>query len=288
MALLSVAELDSLERLALATRSRLLGFFAGDHRSRRHGSSLDFADYREYRPGDDFRRIDTALSARLDRLYLKLFEAEEDVPVRIVVDSSASMGFGEPTKMSQATRLAAAFAHLALVRGDRVRIYAASGGGALPSPWFRSKADSFAAMRWLEGRDASGPSGARACVRSIRDEGRPGLIVYVGDLLDIDWEQTVRRLSPPGEAVVVHVLSPADIDPGLEGDLTLVDPETGEEVDIAGTPDILDDYRKRAQTWLEQVRSTCTGRGIAYAMAPSDVPLLDLFLRAFRREQVVR
>ena len=89
MALLEPDLLEALERLVIATRSRMLGFFAGDHRSRRFGSSLDFADYREYRPGDDFRRIDSAVSARTDRLFLRLFEAEEDLPVRILLDGSA-------------------------------------------------------------------------------------------------------------------------------------------------------------------------------------------------------
>ena len=107
MALLEPSVLEALERLALATRSRLLGFFSGEHRSRRFGSSVDFADYREYRPGDDFRRIDIALYARLDRLFLKLFEAEEDLPVRIILDCSASMGFGAAPKMRLAAPLTA-------------------------------------------------------------------------------------------------------------------------------------------------------------------------------------
>lgn len=286
MALLEPAQLESLERLVVATRSRLLGFFSGDHRSRRFGSSLDFADYREYRPGDDFRRIDAALSARLDRLFLKLFEAEEDVPVRIVVDTSASMGFGG--KLEQAARIAAAFTHVALIGSDRVRLYAAHDSGAEPSRWFRAKADTHAAMTWLERLRAAGPSGARATVRAVREEGRAGLLILIGDMLEDGWDETIRRLAPPGEAAVVHVLSVDELEPPLEGDLTLVDAETGREVEVTASADVLDAYRERVRAFCDDVRSACTSRGIAYALARSDDDVMDLFMRSFRKEQVVR
>ena len=286
MALLEPSELESLERLAIATRSRLLGFFSGDHRSKRFGSSLDFADYREYKPGDDFRRIDAALSARLDRLFLKLFEAEEDVPVRIVVDASASMGFGG--KLEQASRIAAAFAHVALVQSDRVRLYAAREGGAEVSRWFRAKADGHAAMGWLGSLRANGSTGLRQTVRGIREEGRAGMVIVIGDLLEPDWEEAVRRLSPPGEAAVVHVLSGDELEPAFEGDLTLVDAETGREVEVTASAEMVDAYRARLASFLDGVRSACTSRGIAYALARSDDDVMDLFMRTFRREQVVR
>src|SRR5215468_300381 len=100
-----------LERLQLGTRRRLSGQFAGEHRSRRHGTSLDFADYREYHPGDDFRRIDYHLWARLDVLLLKLFEADDDLTLRLLVDTSASMA---GPKLQQARRVAAALGFVSL------------------------------------------------------------------------------------------------------------------------------------------------------------------------------
>lgn len=288
MALIEPSVLEALERLALATRTRLLGFFAGEHRSRRFGSSVDFADYREYRPGDDFRRIDAAVSARLDRLFLKLFEAEEDVPVRIVLDASASMGFGEPAKIRLAAQIAAAFTHISLVETDRVRLYAARVGGSEASRWFRGKIDSLVAMAWLESHRPGGVSGLRDTVRGIREEGRPGLLILVSDFLDEGWDETVRRLAPPGEAAVVQVLAPAELHPELEGDLTLVDVETGAEIEVSATPELLHAYRRKLDGFLVAVRSACTSRGIAYALARSDEQIADLFLRSLRREQVVR
>lgn len=287
MPLLEPRVLESLERFAAATRTRLLGFFSGDHRSKRHGSSVDFADYREYRPGDDFRRIDLALSARFDRLFLRLFEAEEDVPVRIVVDSSASMAFGDPSKHLLATQAAAAFAHIALVQGDRVRIYAASDGGARPSRWFRSRSDSIPAMQWLEQLAPAGPSGVRASVRAIAEESRPGVTIAVADMLDHDWEDTIRLLSGRGEAALLHLLSREEVEPSIEGDLTLTDVETGDEVLVSATPETLTGYTMRLREWMGSVRSACTSRNVAYATCLSDISVEELFVKTLVKERII-
>ena len=288
MTLLEPAVLEALERLSIATRGRMMGFFAGDHRSRRFGSSLDFADYREYRPGDDFRRIDPALSARLDRLFLRLFEAEEDLPVRVLLDCSASMAFGGSPKARLAAQIAGGFAHVALVQSDRVRLYAAHDGGVQASRWYRSKAESGDALHWLEAQPSRGGPGMRDALRGIREEGRPGVLIAVSDFLEPGWDETVRRLAPPGEAAVVHVLAPEELAPSLEGDVTLVDSETSDEVEVSATPELLRQYESRLNAWMAAVRSACTSRGIAYALARSDADAKELFLRAFRRERVLR
>ena len=288
MTLLSSAELDTLERLSLATRSRQAGFFAGDHRSRRFGSSVDFAEHREYRPGDDFRRIDAALSARMDRLYMKLYEAEEDVPTRIILDTSASMMLGTPQKSALAGRIAAAFVFLALVRHDRARLYAAGSGGMRASRWFRGRGSIHDAMRWITALPTGGTSGLSEALRAIREEGNPGLLVTVSDMLEPDWAQIARRLAPPGEAALVHLLAPDELDPSLEGDLTLVDAETGNEVTLAADAATLRAYRARVDAFIDGVRSACTARGIACASARSDEDLIALFQRAFRAQAVVR
>jgi uncharacterized protein (DUF58 family) len=288
MALLEPAILEALERLAVATRTRLLGFFAGEHRSRRFGSSVDFADYREYRPGDDFRRIDPALSARFDRPFLRLFEAEEDIPVRVVLDGSASMGYGTPPKARVAAQLCAAFAHVGLVQGDRVRLYAARDRGVEASRWFRGRSESAVAMGWLERQSPRGGPGLREAARGIREEGRAGVLVVVSDLLEPGWEETVRRFAPPGEAAVAQVLAPEELRPQLEGDLTLVDVETGAEVEVSATADLLGAYARRLEAWTAAVRSACTSRGIGHVLARSDADIRELLLRSLRREQVLR
>ena len=124
--LLPATLLAELERLQLRTRRRLAGRFAGEHRSPHFGTSVDFADYREYHPGDDYRRIDYPLYARTGHLFIRLFEAEDDVSVRIVLDRSASMGFYG--KLDQARRMAAAIGFVALLRRDTVTLHTEPAG----------------------------------------------------------------------------------------------------------------------------------------------------------------
>ncbi len=113
--------LGALERLQLRSRKPLAGQLLGSHRSRRHGSSLDFADFRDYQPGDDFRRIDYLTLARLDQLVIRLYEAEDDITVRLMVDCSASMRLDQ--KLQRAAELAGAIGFVALTRRDRVEVH---------------------------------------------------------------------------------------------------------------------------------------------------------------------
>ena len=152
--LLTPAFLARHERLQLATRRRLAGRFTAEHRSRRHGTSLDFADYREYSPGDDFRRIDYHLFARLDVLALKLFEAEDDLEVRFLLDRSGSMA--TEGKLQQAQRVVAALGFLSLLRRDAVTVDAFPGDGR--SPRFTGRAMAPALFAHLSGLTADGAS----------------------------------------------------------------------------------------------------------------------------------
>lgn len=287
MALLSPAELQRLEQLALRTRTRLPGIMAGDHRARRFGSSMDFADHREYTPGDDFRRIDIALSARIGRPFLRLFEAEEDLRVTIIVDASASMTYGDPPKLTFAARLAAALGHVALVRHDRVRFIGARGPLAR-SRWHTGRADSAEAMRWLGALEGEGPDGTIDAVRRAREGAGPGVTFLIGDLLDPSWERAVRALGPPGEATVIHVLAPDELVPPLQGDLTLVDAETGAEVALSVDARTLRAYRERVDAWRAEVRSACGARGVGYSFARSDEDAVVLVTGALRTAGVVR
>ncbi|MGH2725415.1 MAG: DUF58 domain-containing protein, partial [Actinomycetota bacterium] len=133
-----------------------------------------------------------------------------------------------------------------------------------------------------------GGPGLREASRGIREEGRAGLLVIASDLLERGWEETVRRFAPPGEAAVVQVLAPEELQPPLEGDITLVDVETGAEVEVSATADLLGAYARRLEAWMAAVRSACTSRGIAHVTTRSDADVRDLLLRGLRRDQVLR
>ena len=278
--------LARLERLQVSTRRRLGGQFAGEHRSRRHGTSLDFADYREYHPGDDFRRIDYQLYARLDVLLLRLFEADDDLTVRLLIDTSASMATG--TKMLQAKRVAAALGFIALVRRDAVTVHTFPAHG--PAPRFVGRG---AAPRLFGHLASLQPTGTTAIVAAAADllarRGPPGLTVLVSDLLTPEWEPAIARLpARGGDLVVAHVLAASELRPDLTGDLDLVDVETGAEVAVSVSAQTISDYIAMAERWSTDVAQRCRRAGAAYVRILDDADLEPLLLGSWRDAGVVR
>ncbi len=308
---------ELLARLAgfrLANRHRVQGRYAGSHRSRRLGQSLDFADEREYVPGDDPRSIDLNASRRLGRLLVKLYEAEDEAAVRLVLDLSASMGFGRKTLAAR--QLTAAFAALAAGGQDRVRVLLVGGrpvapdpssvpsGGTSPTeehprqgvvavdagPWFRGPATLAAVEHRLLSTappDGTGEPAGRAhlvaALRQAHGEGPRGPVVLVSDLLFPGWQGVVRTLaSGRGDAVLVHVLGREDLEPTLRGDLRLVDAETGEVTEVGITDQSLDAYRATRDAWLQEVETTVASHGIGYARAVDDTDVGDLLLTDLR------
>lgn len=278
--LLSPTLLAKLERLQLRNRRPLLGRLSGEHRSPAYGSSIDFADYREYHPGDDFRRIDYALLARLDQLLIRLFEAEDDLEIRLLIDTSASMAFGE--KFDQALRVAAALGFVALTRRDVVSLHYTP--MKLLAPRFRGRGGVPALFKHLTSLQPSGETAFAAAAGGVLARpGPPGITVVLSDLLTTEWKDGVRSLpGRGGEVVVVHILSEEDLRPNraddLAGDLDLVDVETGTRVSVSLNADLLNAYERETQQWVDEVSGRCRQAGVGYlsVMAGDDVEQLML------------
>lgn len=280
--------LARLERLSLSTRGRMSGTYPGTHRSRRLGSSVDFADWRAYVPGDDFRRIDYQIYARLDRLLVRLYEAEDQVSLQIVLDATASMAFN--AKFETAARVSGALAYLASLHGDRARIWVVDSGGIRPSPWARSRDSAIAVFRWLEDvRPGGGADLTTALQRFGSAGGLQGMTVLASDLLTEHWEAALRRLSAPSAGgAVLHVLSADELDPELRGDLLLVDSEAGGTVEVSVSEQVLRRYRERTQRWLRQVSETCARRGLVHELVSPGDDLESLLLVRLRQGGLVR
>ncbi len=283
--LLDPAFVARLEALQVATRRRLAGQFAADHRSTRHGSSLDFADQRDYHPGDDFRRIDYHLLARLDVLMVKLFEAEDDITLRLLVDTSASMA---GTKLTQAARLAAALGFVALVHRDVVTVHRFLLDRAAPRFVGRNAAPAlFAHLQSLQAHGATPFAAATSHLLARR--GPPGMTIVLSDLLTPEWDAAIGRLPARGDdVVVVHVTGDDDLDPALSGDLDLVDRETGERVAVSVTPEIRRQHRRVVEAWYDEVALRCRRADAAYLRIPDTTDIEHLLLTAWRREGVLR
>ncbi|MDQ3645566.1 MAG: DUF58 domain-containing protein [Actinomycetota bacterium] len=280
--------LSRIERLSLATRARMTGSFPGAHRSKRMGSSVDFADWREYVPGDDFRRIDYQIYARLDRLLVRLYEAEDEVSLQIVLDATSSMAF--ESKFETAARLAGSLSYLAALHGDRARVWVVDAQGIRPSPWARSRDSAAALFDWMERIEPGGNADLPTALRRFASAGGlRGITVLVSDLLTDEWEGTLRRIAAPGAGgALLHVLARSELDPALRGDLVLVDSEAQREVEVSVSDQVLRRYRERTQRWIGQVRETCRRRGLHHELVSPGDDLETLLLVRLREAGLVR
>ena len=282
--------LRQLERLGLLMKQPVRGGLKGGRRSTKHGQSVEFSDYRDYALGDDLRQLDWNVYARLERLFVKLFVEEEDVTVTLLVDASPSMAFGRPEKLLFAKRAAAALGYIALAGEDRVVVSALSGRTARRQASLRGSGRVFRLLSLLSGiRPADGPTDLLAAARHAGTmlPGR-GVVVLISDLLDPAADRAVRELAAQGsELVVLHVLSPDELDPPLQGDLRLVDSETGEGVDVTVDLATLDAYKARLAAWQDGLATVAAKRRASYAPVPSDLPLADLVFAELRRRRVV-
>lgn len=287
--LLSPSFLYTLDRLALVGRRMRAGTFKGERRSPHRGGSVEFADFREYAPGDDFRQIDWNAYARLERLFLRLFVEEEDTTVHILLDASQSMDWGEPSKWRYGQRVAAALGYIALVGMDRLT------GACIRStlnvfPPHRGKKQ---ALAWFEFLSALSPDGhsapAVALAHYAATMRRPGILILIGDLMDDGWREGIQRLAASRyDVTVLHILSPQELVPELEGDLKLLDSETSRAVEVTADYDLLSRYRARVRDWQGEWQQFCSARAIAYAPVDTSQPFEDLVLSFLRRRGILR
>ncbi|MET0772210.1 MAG: DUF58 domain-containing protein [Candidatus Limnocylindrales bacterium] len=284
------AFLRQLERLALATRRAVRGGLAGVRRSAQRGQSVEFTDYRDYTPGDDLRALDWNVYARLERLFIKLFIEEQDVTVHVLLDASASMDGGSPDKLVWAKRAAAAMAYVGLASYDRVSVGVLSGRVARRLPPIRGTGRIMRLLGDLSTIEARpGATDLAAAARHYAAQvTQRGPMVLVSDLFDPGAERAISELAGTRcELSVIHVLSDDELDPPLEGDLRLVDRESGGMVDVTVDLGTLDAYRERLAAWQDGLASTCQRRGAAYVPVSSSLPLADLVFAELRRRRVV-
>jgi uncharacterized protein (DUF58 family) len=285
-----------LDQLELVFRKAAAGRLRGERASRKRGQGTDFADYRNYVHGDDPRFIDWNIYGRLDRLFLKLFVEEEDLHLHVLVDTSASMGFGEPSKFDAARRLAAALVYVGLIGQNRVSVHPLGEGAPPPFGPVRGRNSAFRAFRFLQDLAPSGRTALAASARSwALARSRRGVSVLLSDLLDPGdgripgFEDALPFLAGRAlDAHVVHLLSPVEIEPDARGDLRLVDSETDEFAEVSIGEAILRKYRSNLQGFLERVRAFCLRRGMAYLFAHTDTPFEKIVLDALRRGGLLR
>ena len=284
--------LRKLEQLALVAQRVQAGRIKGERRSKQRGSSVEFADYRDYSRGDDLRRVDWNIYARLNRPTIKLLEDEEDLAVHLLLDASASMEWGadEYNKWRYGLRLTGALGQIGLNTGDQVTVQILAGDGQRFGP-VRGRGRAFQLFDWLGGRPAAGMTDLNADLADYAGRGaRPGLALLISDLMHpAGFQSGVTALLSRGHQVgILHLLSPDEMEPPLGGDLRLVDVESGATQEVTIDRPLRRLYRQRLDEWQEQNRTWCRGRGVHYVPVSTAQPWEQLVLQTLRMQGLLK
>lgn len=275
-----------LEYLALVSRRVFAGRMRAERRTRKSGSGVEFADHREYQPGDDFRYLDWNAFQRFDKLLVRLFEEEEDLAIYFIIDTSSSMGFGAGEKLRYAKRLCAALAYVGLANLDRVSIVATTSTVSATMQSTRGKARIFKAFRFLRALAPTGTTDLGDALKTfVAQHKRRGLAVLISDLYDpAGFERGINVLRYHHfDPFVIHVTDEREARPKLHGDVLLYDCESGEEREVTVTPKVLARFTDAYRDYLGEIERFCATKQVSYVRADVGVPFDELVLRVFRR-----
>jgi uncharacterized protein (DUF58 family) len=276
--------LRKLEQLSIVSKKVFTGQLKGERRSARRGTSVEFADFRNYTLGDDLRYIDWNTFARLEKLFLKLFVEEEDLHVYMLVDGSQSMAYGSPSKFEYGKRVAAALGYIGLVNYDRVgaTVFAEKMRDHLPP--VRGRGQIFPYFDFLEKARLGGQTSLAASLKeyALRTR-RPGVAILISDFFDPEWETGLKALLHRRfQVTAIHVLDRTEVRPDFVGDLKLMDCETGEEREITISQGLLRDYHKAVDQFCGGIQETCRRYGADYLQTVTDQPFEELILKWLR------
>jgi len=294
------AQLHQLERLTIAAKGRVRGTMQGKRRSRLLGSSLEFADFRPYAPGDDIRRLDWNVYGRTGKAFIRQFWDEQEMNLSLYIDGSPSMRFGyvpgeegrmappKTNKLACALRLAACVGYAALAGEDRVAacVFADRRISALPA--VRGKGAALRLFAYLEEElarpvaEAPGTDDLRVAFSQAgvypRTPGQSWL--FTDGLYAQGLETVLNRFATAGQHLVfVHVLGPEELAPDLAGERKLIDAETGEDKDVAFGANVQKAYYRELNAHIAMIRKWCAGRGFDYVLADTSVPAVEIAAR---------
>ena len=290
--------LAKLEQLYLLSRKLFRGEHRAERKSRHTGSSLEFADYRNYSVGDDLRSIDWNIYGRLDRLFVKLYEQEQDLHIHFLIDASASMRWIPPgsdgvSKLDQARRIAASLAYIGLANLDRVNVLWFADLLLADMGLTRGKSQFHKVLQFIQ--RAPTPNGSstgllpstRAFVQRMK---RRGLVFLISDLFDpAGYEEALALLRYNNfEVHVIQTVDPAELRPRDSGDLRLIEAETGEVFEVTADDVLLRRYAREIDSFLENIEASCLRRGVGYVRATTAIPFEDLVLRVLRDGMILK
>jgi uncharacterized protein (DUF58 family) len=283
--------LKKLEYLNILSKRLFAGQFRAERRARRRGTGIEFADYRQYVAGDDFRYLDWKAYLRLNKLILRLYEEEEDLPIYLFVDSSQSMSYGDPSKLDYARRVAAALCYIGLANLDRVNVLSYADKIKSELPPQRGKGRIFKVFRFLSDVAAGGGTNGRESFKSYCTETRRrGMAVVISDFLDPNGFESALDILRHfrHDIFVIHVASHEEVEPPAKGELLLVDSENNSTREVTITPAVLQAYRAEYERFCHAIESYCGKYQLGYVRTVTDFPFEELVLKVFRQGRFLK
>ncbi len=277
--------LKKLEYLYIVSKKIFAGRIKAERRSTRRGVSVEFADYRNYTAGDDFRYIDWNAFARLDELLLKLYEEREDLHIYFLVDASQSMTYGELPKLIYAKRVAAALAYIGLSNLDRIGITAFNTTDMNRLPTERGKGKIFTVLNFLDQIDGTGETDLESAFHNfVHMTKRRGLVVLISDLFDPKgFTAGLNMLKfQKHDLFVIHIIDEKEAAPNLLGDYHLVDVETDQLRPVTINENHIKRYQALFKKYCDDLDRYCTQREISIVRTMTKAPFEELILRIFR------
>jgi len=283
-----------LENLNLLARQAVEGFISGLHRSPHRGFSVEFAEHREYSPGDDLRHLDWVAWGRSDRYYIKQYEQETNLRAHILLDVSGSMDYrhqAETTKFTYGCFLSACLAYLMCRQQDTVGMIAFDSKVRFQLPPASTPSHLDRLFRRLEAlRPGKLTSIAPTFHRLAESIAKRSLVIIISDLYD-EPDQILRALQhfvfKKHQIILFHLLDPAELDFPFKGMHTFVDSETGEKLQVDPRY-VRDSYRAQVEAFIENYRKECSDRNIEYQLVRTDASYDRMLLSYLARRRAMR
>ena len=281
--------LRKLERLHLIAKRLNWAAMKGEHAVSRKGFSLEFSDYRRYQPGDDLRYVDWNIYRRLERLLVKVFTAEEEMNIYLLVDTSQSMALGSegaPRKLDYARQVAAALGYIGLKNLDRVGGAGFAAALQQPLKLGRGRKQVLSMFRFLNQLSAAGETNLGAAIHTFTNLfPHAGFVVIVSDLFDpTGWRRGLEELTAKGHQVlVIHIVDENELHPKAWGDVALVDVEGGRERKFFLDDDLVRRFYAELAVYFKEIESGCAGRQIDYLRTSTRVPFDEFVLKTLRQ-----
>ncbi len=278
--------LAKLERLRLIAKRLSWASAKGEHPSSRKGFSLEFSDYRRYQHGDDLRYVDWNIYRRLDRLLVKIFTAEEELNIYLLMDASRSMAEGVPAKIDYAKKVAAALGYIGLKNLDRVGGAAVSTVLGAPLTLGRGRKQVLRLFRFLNRLSCEGETRLDVATHAFANLfPHPGLVVVVSDLFDpAGWRGALEELAKrKHQLLVIHIVDPQELEPESSGDVTMRDVESGRERRFFIDAQLKRRFQEELARYFHEIESLCASRGIDYLRTSTQVPFDEFVLQTLRR-----